>query len=402
MEGSAFWKQLFERLVQKPDESPEEAAKAATKVMVKAAVRKKIIGVLLSNAWWIIPAILIAYFLFFVVAAGIENTSFAVPWSDVANYPGIESGVPTPYQGFLTNASLAYHVPEQFLAAEAFTESDWDPAAYADYDGSHAMGLMQFEPGTWSGGGDPDQTLSEPDTDALRIHRYGGMGVDADGLTAPRGTSAFVAVHPKELLKLSESCGTSGACVSYASPFDPADALMAGAKYLSYLRAQSGNWVGAAEGYYGGSGAQSYAQKVVAVTYAYLKDFIPPAEVNGEYRLFGTFPATRIGHRIEVLPPSMPSSKARKSVFLETAYQKAVRAETWSASVPLFVPTSGVVRLEKRKGKWFVFLPTGRILIIPKADWMPWQVNEGVREQRMRAGDVVGFVDLASSKVLEN
>lgn len=397
------WSDALQKLIRKKAENPEEpiddAVKPVATEMVKREVRKQVWSFVLSNLWWILPAVLAAYLLFCVFAAIVGDTTMQIPSSNVANYPGIESGVPAQFQFDLANASLTYHVPEQYLAAEIFTESDWDPAAYADYDDSHAEGLAQFEPGTWSGTGDPDQTLSLPDTDATRIGRYGGFGVDADGLRAPVGTSALEALHPKELFALSSSCSSQNTCAPYASPFDPADALMAAAKYLSFLRTLHANWIGAAEGYYGGAGAYTYAEKVLVVTYAYIKDFIPPVSHGGKYRMFGNFPVQTVHGFVRPVPPAKPIVGKKTIPLAMQNYKRQVAEDAWGQSVPLFSPESGEVRLRLHGARLQMRLPGGERVTMPTQDWMPWELNRGQRSAYLEAGEIVGFVNIDSGAV---
>ena len=105
---------------------------------------------------------------------------------------------------------MAERVPLQFLAGEADTESGFNPYATNYAPGTHAMGMFQFEPQTWSGWNNPYASATTYDTNPARIKEYGGYGVDADG----KGV---------------------------ANPFDPYDAAMAAATYLRQLYDQYGH-----------------------------------------------------------------------------------------------------------------------------------------------------------------
>ncbi|MBX5437798.1 MAG: transglycosylase SLT domain-containing protein, partial [Alicyclobacillaceae bacterium] len=185
-------------------------------------------------------------------------------------------GIPDAYVSYVEAASRQYGVPMQLLAGEALQESGWNPNAYADYGGSHAMGLMQFEPETWSGWHNPHTRIDEPDTDAERIAKYGGYGVDADGMWAPIGTPSRAV---GQLAALDAQCRGNGnaGCAPYASPWDPADAIVAAAKYLAALHREHHTWPKACAAYYGGPGADAYVASVMRNTYAYILDTPPVA-----------------------------------------------------------------------------------------------------------------------------
>ncbi|WP_238413446.1 transglycosylase SLT domain-containing protein [Alicyclobacillus sp. TC] len=351
-----------------------EAVKEVLIAELKAALKKKILSYLLSNAWWIIPLLFLLYYGLGITLALFSATTSVVtfvPWQQLAQTPAIENGIPAEFVTDVERASAAYRIPMQYLAAVAYHESGWNPAAYADYDGSHAMGLTQFEPGTWSGSGDPDQTVASPDTDATRILRYGGFGVDADGLMAPMGTPATAALNASALLALSQACSSGADCVPYASPFDPADALMAGAKYLSYLRDLThGTWESASEAYYGlnATADAQYAADLVALMMAYTEDFIPPAQGH----VFGSFPVTQ-------------------SVGVVVVGTLTPKEAMWSHSVPLYAPVSGIVTRQIQGGRVILALPDGTGLTMPYADFLPFAFAKGEHTVNVQAGRLWGM-----------
>ncbi len=297
-------------------------------------------------------------------------------------------------------------VPLQYLAGEVETESGWDPHANANVNdpNSHAQGLLQFEPETWSGWSNPFSTYAEPDTDATRIKQYGGYGVDGDGLWEIIGTPA-----EESLAKLEASSRPffSG-YVPYASPYDPFDALDSGALYLSRLYRNSGGWSEASRNYYGGTNWYTYVQTVWQNTYNYLAD-TTPLEVKGGkhpfYFFLGAVPFTEttsgkfttLGAIVEqttvLQRPSPPDNYMPPATYRQTLENEFV------TSVPLIAPASGLVRWKIKKNQpTVIYLPIGKgkSLRVSASQAVPWVFSRTGGEVRVKAGAVVGVVNLLS------
>ncbi|QQE79724.1 transglycosylase SLT domain-containing protein [Alicyclobacillus sp. SO9] len=182
----------------------------------------------------------------FLVTLSLEDVNVQQTVSATGLPTSVKPGViPTHVLPALEHAAEKYRVPLQFLAAEAKVESGFNPKAVNHGSGTHASGMMQFEPGTWNGFGDPLTALDEFDTNPARIAHYGGYGVDADG----NGT---------------------------ASVYAPADAAMAAAHYLRHLYQGYGhNWKLAS--YWYGAETQAYVRAVMRD----MAGFVPPAEKMG-------------------------------------------------------------------------------------------------------------------------
>ena len=82
-------------------------------------------------------------------------------WSDVAIKPGV---IPANVLPALEKAAMAERVPLQLLAGEAEDESDFKANATNYSPGTHAMGMFQFEPQTWSGSNNPYASATTYDT----------------------------------------------------------------------------------------------------------------------------------------------------------------------------------------------------------------------------------------------
>ncbi len=174
-------------------------------------------------------------------------------WSDVAVKPGV---IPANVLPALEKAAMAERVPLQLLAGEAETESGFTPNATNYSPGTHAMGMFQFEPQTWSGWNNPYASATTYDTNPARIKEYGGYGVDADG----KGV---------------------------ANPFDPYDASMAAATYLRQLYNQYGHHWSLACFWYG-SETQAYVDTVFGYTESFFADTPPIPDGSGFWFLGGT------------------------------------------------------------------------------------------------------------------
>ncbi|WP_148260183.1 transglycosylase SLT domain-containing protein [Alicyclobacillus acidocaldarius] len=339
------------------------------------------------------------FFLLLLVAvlAGGNALNTAVPSSWNGQIPTDVSpadGIPTPFVSYVQQASETYQVPMQYIAATALHESSWEPNAYADYDGSHAMGLMQFEPETWSGWEDPYVQIDEPDTDALRIQKYGGLGVDADHLEAPIGTPAEAALQPQELLALDEQCAANGdqGCAPYASPYDPDDALNAGAKYLHVLYLMYGSWPNASAHYYGSSdeaAVQDYINALMRMTAAYVLD-TPPVQLpdHSGYWLFGDANLT-----------FTPSSTGGWTVQAKQEDKNSALVAQWLPSLPIIAPADGEVTWtvdpSNQVATITLPLPNGSsVMIRASSDQvMKWDLAENQAIGPVSAGDIVGFLN---------
>ena len=297
-------------------------------------------------------------------------------------------------------------VPLQYLAGEVETESAWNPYANANVNdpNSHAEGLLQFEPETWSGWSNPFSTITEPDTDAKRIKQYGGYGVDADGLWEWPGTPAE---EPLNAL-IAQSRPFFPGYVPYASPYDPFDALKSGTLYLSRLYQDAGGWSEASRSYYGGTNWYSYVQTVWQYSYNYMADTTPLEVTGGKnpfYFFLGAIPftesisgnSTKLGAMVEqttvLQRPSSP-----KNYMPPKTYRQALENE-FVTSVPVIAPANGMARWKsKRNQPTVIHLPLGkgRTLQVTASQAVPWLFPRTGGEMRVKAGTVVGFVNLLS------
>jgi hypothetical protein len=217
--------------------------------------------VLASVVITLLPFILIGVgivgFLFFLLLMIVPMSSSSVSYVGLPTNvkPGV---IPSQFVPMLSAAGERYRVPMQFLAGEAAQESTFNPNAtnFNDTIPTHAGGMFQFEPETWSGSNDPDAGPTQFDTNPANIARYGGYGVDANG----DGT---------------------------ADPFDPADAAMAAAKYLGALyKDYHHSWAMAS--FYYGSQTQAYVASVMKYTASFLGDTPPEPIGANDWFLGGT------------------------------------------------------------------------------------------------------------------
>jgi hypothetical protein len=208
-------------------------------------------------------------------------------WSDVAVKPGV---IPAKVLQSLEKAAMAERVPLQLLAGEAEDESDFKANATNYAPGTHAMGMFQFEPQTWSGWNNPYASVTTYDTNPSRIKQYGGMGVDANG----DGT---------------------------ADPFDPYDAAMAAATYLRQLYNQYGHHWSLASYWYG-SETQSYVDKVFRYTESFFADSPPIPDGSGFWFLGGTESkvVTSNGNTLTLSAPAWTTIIAPESGTLSIQY----------------------------------------------------------------------------------
>ncbi len=349
---------------------------------------------------WAIPAAAIAFFwiviafalLFFVVFVG---NLFTVSLPMIPTYTGTPlANIPVGWTTYLQGAALRYRVPEQLLAGEAETESSWNPNAMSQAANSHAAGLMQFEPGTWSGSANPHGNVVWPDTNAMRIAKYGGFGVNADGQMAPDGTPAWpghpVGIYPAPVSWVRVAFGLPGTTgAPYASPFDPADALAAGAKYLRHLYLTGGYWSQAVGNYYGGSGESVYVQTVLTNAAKYLNQTPAITTKNGL-----TFPFGRLllSVRIKGNTSSVKDSSETQNVWPYAAL--------FDVTTPIYMPTTGVVRWVSTKTHTLIILPLGHgqtlRIIAPLQTAIRWGIARGAKKASLPAGALVGFVDLGN------
>lgn len=347
---------------------------------------------------WAIPVAAVALFwivialalLFFVVFVG---NLFTVSLPMIPTYTGAPlANIPIGWTAYLQGAAQRYRVPEQLLAGEAETESSWNPNAMSQAANSHAAGLMQFEPGTWSGSANPYGNVVWPDTNALRIAQYGGFGVSADGQKAPDGTPAWpghpVGIYPAPVSWVRVAFGLPGTTgIPYASPFDPADALAAGAKYLRHLYPAGGYWPQAIAHYYGGSGESVYVQTVLISTVKYLKQTPAIAMKNGI-----VFPFGRLLLSVRV--------KGNASVVKDSSQTQNVwpYAAVFDVTTPVYMPTTGVVRWASTKRHTVIILPLGHgrtlRIVAPLQTAIRWGIAHGSKGASLPAGALVGFVDL--------
>ncbi|WP_029422094.1 transglycosylase SLT domain-containing protein [Alicyclobacillus macrosporangiidus] len=342
------------------------------------------------RAAWIVLGILLPMFapatfgLVMVVAVlGGGAAYMADPWDgEIPKDVSPAHGIPSMFVAYVQQASLTYRVPMQFIAGEVMVESAWDPTAYTDYGGSHAMGLMQFEPETWSGWSNPYCRIDEPDTDAQRIQQYGGYGVDADGMWAPIGTPSQAASHIATLNAQCQARGNTG-CAPYASPWDPADALAAGAKYLSTLYNQFGTWASASAHYYGGAGQDQYVASVMRYTYAYVLD-TPPLQLDGG----GFWPFGEA---------DLAMSSAENGWWSVKGESKNPVVSQFLPSLPIVAPASGAVTWRTSGGTTTIALPLpsgGTLTIrVPNEGIIKWALAKNEQTGTVSAGDIVGFID---------
>ncbi len=302
-------------------------------------------------------------------------------------------------------------VPLQYLAGEVQTESGWDPHANANVNdsNSHAEGLLQFEPETWSGWSNPYSTIAEPDTEANRIKQYGGYGVDGDGLWEWPDTPAE---EPMAVL-IAQSHPFIPGYAPYASPYDPFDALKSGVLYLSRLYRDSGGWSEASRNYYGGTNWYPYVQTVWQNTYNYLADTTPLEVVGGKkpfYFFLGAVPFTEttsgkfttlgaiVQQTTALQRPSPPDDYMPPATYRQTLENEFV------TSVPLIAPASGLVRWKIKKNQPTVIslpLGKGKSVKVTAFQAVPWIFPRTGGEIRVKAGAVVGFVDLLSGVVVQ-
>lgn len=369
--------------------SGKKSTQDAAKDLLKDYVKKKIWGWIVGVIAPAIPYIVLIGFLLLALVAAIGGVVTMMERGGIWALPkdiSPANGIPTEFIPDVQRASIQFQVPMQYIAAEALHEAAWQPNAYNDAPGTHAMGLGQFEPGTWSGNADPYTTIAEPDTDALRIAKYQGMGVDMDGISAPIGTAAQAALDPKQLQKIAQSCQMDYAhiCAPYASPFDPADALGAIAKYYHMLYLIYGSWPIATEHYYGSSSVsvnQSYAHTILMMSYAYLAD-TPPVKNNGVYSIFGKGSFVFQGDR----------------VFLSTL-SKPLIAE-YAPSFPVIAPMSGVAQWKTARGITTLILPEPNGNARLKGEIIPWINQKANGNFQISAGDVVGLANLQKGIVV--
>ena len=294
-------------------------------------------------------------------------------------------------------------VPLQYLAGEVQTESGWDPTVNADATdpNSHAAGLMQFEPETWSGSTDPFMTIAEPDTAAKRIMQYGGYGQDADGIWEPMGTSAEV---PLATLEASSRPFMPG-YAPYASPYDPFDALKSGTGYLTRLYRETGSWSESSRGYYGGTNWYQYVQTVWQYAYDYLADTTSlTTGTKGKplYFFLGAIPMREtLQGKVWSLHATVETTavlKRPKTGYMPpTTYRQTLENE-FVTSVPVFAPAAGLAMWRVKKGTVTMTLPLPdrkhlQVIAMQAIPWL-WSRRGGVTE--VKAGEVVGFVNLVT------
>ncbi len=349
---------------------------------------------------WAIPAAAVALFwivvalalLFFIVFVG---NLFTVSLPTIPAYIGAPLGnIPIGWTAYLQSAARRFRVPEQLLAGEAETESGWNPNAMSQAPNSHAAGLLQFEPGTWGGSANPRGNVVWPDTNALRIAKYGGFGTDGDELKAPNGTPAWpghpVGIYPAAVPWLHVAFGLSGATgVPYASPFDPADALASGAHYLRHLYQAGGFWSEAVGKYYGGRGESVYVQTVLTNMVKYLKQTPAITMKNGM-----VFP---FGRLLLSIRAKGKTSRVQDSGQTQNVWPYAA---VFDVTTPVYMPATGVVRWITTGMKTTIILPLGHgrdlWIIAPMQTAIRWGLARGAKEASLPAGALVGFIDLNS------
>ena len=231
-------------------------------------------------------------------------------WSDVAIKPGV---IPANVLPALEKAAMAERVPLQLLAGEAEDESDFKANATNYSPGTHAMGMFQFEPQTWSGWNNPYASATTYDTNPARIAKYGGMGVDANG----DGT---------------------------ADPFDPYDAAMAAAKYLRQLYNEYGHHWSLASYWYG-SETQSYVDKVFGYTESFFEDTPPIPDGAGFWFLGGTESkvVNSSGNTITLSAPAWTTIIAPESGTLSIQYGNSGDTLTLDTNDGTFKFSGGIV-----------------------------------------------------------
>ena len=406
---------------------------------------------LISGVVSVIPWLLGALFAFFLVAlialfflSGAQPTYalqpialplFAQQWLDVA----------------MSQASMTYHVPMQLLAGDAKQESNFNINATNYSNGSHAQGLFQFEPQTWSGWSNPYVSNTRTDTNAIRIDKYKGYGVDAPEFTG-NGVQESASYEP--LLSQGESFPAdpigvttyknekgqwastylgneswvqvnfahfSGAnqppwrlvrtqngqlfTYPYASPFDPVDALFSAANYFHRLyQSSKGSWSGALEGYYGGPGAhgssaQNYANAVLQKTWDYLDNTPVLKMPSGLYFPFGWFDFTvaKKGND-EVLRPSFSTLTLQGQYLSKKGYDYF----PWVASIPVVMPIAGPVTWQQQHGKTVITLPLrhGKTMNVVAKFASRWMMPEQGKAT-LPAGAVVGTVSFGVVRLNE-
>ncbi len=356
-------------------------------VLLRVALRRSLLR---RHAAWIVLGILLVMFapatlgLVLVVAVLGRGAAYMADfWNgEIPKDVSPANGIPSMFVAYVQQASLTYHVPMQLIAGEVMVESAWDPTAYADYGGSHAMGLMQFEPETWSGWSNPYCRIDEPDTDAQRIQQYGGYGVDADGMWAPIGTPSRAASQIATLNAQCQARGNTG-CAPYASPWDPADALAAGAKYLSALYNQFGTWASASAHYYGGAGQDQYVASVMRYTYAYVLD-TPPLQLDGG----GFWPFGEA---------DLAMSSAGNDWWSVKGESQNPVVSQFLPSLPIVAPASGSVTWKTSGGTTIITLPLpdgGTLTLRTRGDGaIKWALPKSASVGAAQAGDIVGFID---------
>lgn len=360
---------------------------------------------------------------------------FAEQWLDIA----------------MSQASMKYHVPMQLLAADAQQESNFNINATNYSNGSHAQGMFQFEPQTWSGWSNPYVTNTRTDTNAVRIAKYKGYGIDAPEFT---GNGAQEAYSYEPLLSQGESFPADPSGVTtyknakgqwastyqgneswvrvnfahfpganqppwhlirtqtgqlftypYASPFDPVDALYSAAHYFHQLYlASHGSWAGALEGYYGGPGnhgtsAQQYANAVLQKAWDYM-DNTPVLKMrSGIYFPFGwmDFTVAKSG-KAEEIRPSLSTLTLEGQYLSKTGYNYF----PWVASIPLVMPITGQVVWQQQHGKTVITLPlphrkTLKVVAQFANRWMMPEQSKAT----LPAGAVVGTVSFGVVRLNE-
>jgi soluble lytic murein transglycosylase-like protein len=258
----------------------------------------------------------------------VANMPLPGDWNGpVAIKPGV---IPAKYLPDLQHAAMAERVPLQLLAGEAETESSFNPNATNYAPGTHATGMFQFEPASWSGWANPYSNDSKFDTNPSRIRQYGGYGVDANG---------------------------DGS----ASPFDPADAAMAAATYLRQLYNQYGHHWSLACFWYG-SETQAYVNTVFGYTEGFIATTPPEKAGNGYWFLGGT--------------NSKLSQNNGNTITLS--------APAWE---PIIAPVDGTLSIQYGGSGDSISLDTGAGTLKFSGGVVAW-ANNG---SDVRAGSVIGF-----------
>lgn len=389
--------------------------KQLAKTVIKTAVKRKIeekIGekvlwkILLYTAPFWLPFIaifLLILLTLFVVLMASSGNQTTVEMEPMPTNIAPSSGIPRLFRQDAINAGNMFSVPLQYIAGETTVESGWDPNANANANNpnSNAMGLMQFEPQTWSGWSDPFTTNSSPDTDQTRIDQYRGYGIDANGYWAPVGTGATAA---GEDAYLNQQCrlNQNADCAPYSSPIDPADALAGGANYLSKLYKNNADWASASASYYGGADATAYVQKVMTATDAYIADTSPIVRTvpgknktkTKEYFALGLakFHEQYIKHRGLYITPI-----SSRQYYL---------TQQFFSSMPLIMPTSGTVTWKVKNNVATITVPTQNkskwTITVPSNYAMKWAIPRKTSKlANVPSGTILGFLNM-SSGVKEN